>query len=140
MSGPRSILATLAVATLLSGCGTAQSSVPGKEGTSDTPVETVNTWFRAINSGDEQGARQLFANNPDQLAWISDAPRPAFTDIHCRDVEHPAGSQADSRSAGVYCTFKEAPGDWMGNPDSWYTVSLAKGTDGRWRITNYGQG
>ena len=124
----------------MSDCGTAQSSIPANKGQTGTPLETVNSWFRSINSGDEQGARQLFANNPDQTGWISDAPRPAFTDIHCRDVKPPAGRQVAPRSAVVYCTFKEAPGNWMGNPDTWYTVSLAKGTDSRWLITNYGQG
>jgi len=94
MSGPRSILAPLAIVILMSDCGTAQSSIPANKGQTGTPLETVNSWFRSINSGDEQGARQLFANNPDQTGWISDAPRPAFTDIHCRDVKPPAGRRS----------------------------------------------
>ena len=129
----------LAVLTLLAGCGTAQSSLPTNAAQTSTPLRTVNAWFRAINTGDEQGAKNLFADDPVQTSWVSDAPHNAFTNVDCHEVTPPAGAEVDPRGASVHCTFNEAPGNWMGNPDSYWTVGLVKGPGNRWLITTYGQ-
>ena len=129
----------MSLLALLAGCGTAQSSPPINEAQTSTPLGAVNAWFHAINSGDEQGAKQLFADDPSQTGWVSDAPRNAFTNVDCHEVVPPAGANVDPRGASVRCTFKEAPGNWMGNPDSYWTVGLVKRPDNRWLITTYGQ-
>ena len=59
--------------------------------------------------------------------------------VDCHEVVPPAAAQVNPRGASVRCTFKEAPGNWMGNPDSYWTIGLVKGADNRWLITTYGQ-
>ena len=132
-------LAVPALLTLLVACGTTQSSVPIDAAQTSTPLGTVNAWFRAINSQDETGAMKLFADDPAQTGWVSDAPHNAFTNVDCHEVTPPPGARAGPGGASVHCTFKEAPGNWMGNPDSYWTVGLVKAPGNRWLITSYGQ-
>jgi hypothetical protein len=132
-------LAMLALLTLLAACGTTQSSAPINAAQTSTPLGTVNAWFRAINSNDEQGAMKLFADDPAQTGWVSDAPHNAFTNVDCHEVAPPTGAPVDPQGASVHCTFTEAPGNWMGNPDSYWTVGLVKAPGKRWLITTYGQ-
>jgi len=132
-------LAVLAILAVMAGCGTTQSSLPTNAAQTSTPLGTVNAWFRAINSGDARGAKALFADDPAQTSWVSQAPHNAFTNVDCREVTPRAGAQAERRGASVHCTFTEAPGNWMGNPDSYWTVGLVRGPGNRWLITSYGQ-
>jgi hypothetical protein len=129
----------LAVLALSTACGSATASSTTNSAQTRTPIATVDSWFRAINSGDAQGAAKLFADDPAQTSWIPDAPHNAFTNVDCHDVVPPGGAQASPRGAAVRCTFTEAPGNWMGNPDSYWTISLTKSSDDRWLITTYGQ-
>ena len=132
-------MAVLALLTLLSACATTQSSAPIDAAQTSTPLETVNAWFRAINSNDEQGAMKLFAEDAAQTSWVSNAPHNAFTNVDCHEVMPPAGARVDHQGASVHCTFTEAPGDWMGNPDSYWTVGLVRTPGNHWLITTYGQ-
>ena len=132
-------LVVLAIPTLLAGCATARSSPQTDAAQTSTPLGTVNVWFRAINSGDEPGAKKLFADDPAQTGWVSEAPHNAFRNVDCHEVTPPAGAQVNRRAASVHCTFVEAPGNWMGNPDSFWTVGLVKSPGNRWLISTYGQ-
>jgi hypothetical protein len=48
--------------------------------------------------------------------------------------------QSSATTASVYCTFSESRAPAVGNPDSFWTVDLQRQSDGRWLISNYGQG
>ena len=43
-------------------------------------------------------------------------------------------------TASVDCAFSESQAPAVGNPDSFWTVSLQRQPDGRWLIDSYGQG
>jgi hypothetical protein len=66
--------------------------------------------------------------NGDTSTW------PTFSALHCKQLSHRA------TTATVYCSFKESQAPAVGNPDSFWTVSLHRQRGGRWLITNYGQG
>jgi hypothetical protein len=100
-----------------------------------TPTETVLAWFHAMNAQDGAATQAYLASS---ARYPSDAagtiPRNGFRKVHCR----PLGRTTRTK-ATVYCSFTEAPGTWMGNPDTWWTVAL-RNSGGRWLITNHGQG
>jgi hypothetical protein len=88
-----------------------------------------------MNAQDVKTTQALLApsaRNPIDAA--TEPPKSAFRNIRCK----PQGQNTSNR-ATIYCSFTEAPGQWMGNPDTWWTVSLTK-TGGRWFITDHGQG
>ena len=99
------------------------------------PVQTVASWFDAINSRNVSAAKQLVTPNEvaAQSEWAG-TPSPAFTKLHCRLTS------STKSSAEVLCTFQEAPGSWSGNPDTFWSISLTKGTAGQWLVDNWGQG
>jgi hypothetical protein len=66
--------------------------------------------------------------NGDTSTWST------FTRLRCRPLSQ------DASSATVYCSFDESQSPSEGNPDTFWTVSLARQPDGRWLIDNYGQG
>ncbi len=66
--------------------------------------------------------------NGDASTWST------FTRLQCKPLSQ------DAASATVYCSFDESQSLSEGNPDTFWTVSLARQPDGRWLIDNYGQG
>jgi hypothetical protein len=66
--------------------------------------------------------------NGDTSTWAT------FSALHCKQVSRTA------TTAAVYCTFNESQAPSNGTPSSFWTVSLHRQPDGRWLITNYGQG
>ena len=95
------------------------------------------SWFYAVNHKDRAAAVAHFAassaglmnwGNGDTSTW------PTFSGLQCRPVSDAGGT------ATVNCTFSESQAPAAGNPDSWWNVELQRQPDGRWLITNYGQG
>ena len=102
-----------------------------------TPLQATLSWFAAVNATDKAAAVAHFVaadagmmnwGNGDTSTWST------FTPLHCK----PLGQEA--ASAAVYCSFDESQSPSEGNPDTFWTVWLARQPDGRWLIDNYGQG
>jgi hypothetical protein len=104
-----------------------------------SPEQATLSWFSAINHKDlaavlahftTAAANQMGSSwtNWDTSAW------PTFSALPCRQLSRSV------TTASVYCTFKESQAPSVGNPDSFWTVYLQRQADGRWLITNYGQG
>ena len=110
--------------------------------TSDTPasvstVQTALAWFHAINSDDAAAARAHFAPQDVQMMdWMRGGASQisTFSNIHCQD-----GVESRS-SATVHCAFNESASPTMGNPDTFWNISMVRGPAGTWLIDNYGQG
>jgi hypothetical protein len=94
-------------------------------------------WFQAINSKNAAAAQARFV--PKQM-WMMDWMKgdasqvSTFSDIHFRTM---AQTRAN---AAVNCTVIESPSSMMGNPDSFWNISMVRGPAGTWLIDNYGQG
>jgi hypothetical protein len=102
-----------------------------------TPLQATLSWFAAVNAKDRAAAVAHFVpadagmmnwGNGDTSTWST------FTRLRCKPLSQ------DAASAAVYCSFDESQSPSEGNPDSFWTVSLARQPDGRWLIDNYGQG
>ena len=102
-----------------------------------TPLQATLSWFAAVNARDREAAVAHFVpadagmmnwGNGDTSTWST------FTRLHCKPLSQ------DAASATVYCSFDESQSPSEGNPDSFWTVWLARQPDGRWLIDNYGQG
>jgi hypothetical protein len=102
-----------------------------------TPLQATLSWFAAVNAKDGAAAVAHFVpadasmmnwGNGDTSTWST------FTRLRCKQLS------AGAASATVYCSFDESQSPSEGNPDSFWTVSLARQPDGRWLIDNYGQG
>jgi hypothetical protein len=102
-----------------------------------TPLQATLSWFAAVNAKDRAAAVAHFVpadagmmdwGNGDTSTWST------FTRLRCQPLSQ------DATSAAVYCSFDESPSASEGNPDTFWTVSLARQPDGRWLIDNYGQG
>jgi hypothetical protein len=59
---------------------------------------------------------------------------PTFSALHCRQTS------AYGTTAVVLCTFNDSGGLAGLQQDNFWTVDLQRQPDGRWLITNYGQG
>ena len=102
-----------------------------------SPVRATLSWFFAINHKDKAAAVAHFA--PAQaamMAWGEGdvSTWPSFSALHCKQLSGGAAS------AVIYCTFNESQEPADGQVDNFWTVSLNRQPDGRWLITNYGQG
>ena len=144
-----------AAAILIAGAGAAAGcgSSPGAKTSSQTshqpgratvsaalyqsPKQATLSWFFAINHKNKAAAiahfepaaaNQMNWGNGDTSTWAT------FSALHCRQVSRSA------ITASVYCTFKESQAPSVGNPDSFWTIYLHRQPNGRWLITNYGQG
>ena len=73
-------------------------------------------------------ARQMNWANGDTSTW------PTFSALHCKPTSQSA------TTASVSCTFSESEAPAAGNPDSFWGVDLQRQSDGRWLISDYGQG
>jgi hypothetical protein len=102
-----------------------------------SPEQATLSWFYAINHKDKAAtlahfepatARQMNWGNGDTSTW------PTFSALHCKPT-----SQSVT-TASVSCTFSESEAPSAGNPDSFWDVDLHRQSDGRWLISNYGQG
>ena len=94
-------------------------------------------WFHAINTNDAASARAKFAPQDVQmLDWMrGDASQTStFSNIRCQDTVK------TKSSAAVHCIFKESYSPTMGNPDTFWNISMVRGPKGTWLINNYGQG
>jgi hypothetical protein len=145
--------ATLMVCAIATGCGSSPNSkasalsspASGKPSPTSvsavalyqSPEQATLSWFSAINHKDRGAALAHFttaaANQMGWGTWDTSA-WPTFSALHCRQLSRSA------TTAAVYCTFKESQAPSVGNPDSFWTVYLQRQADGRWLITNYGQG
>ena len=102
-----------------------------------TPLEATVSWFAAVNAKDRAAAVAHFTpaaasmmgwGNGDTSTWST------FTRLRCKPLS------AGAASATVYCSFDESQSPSEGNPDTFWTVWLARQPGGRWLIDNYGQG
>jgi hypothetical protein len=102
-----------------------------------SPEQATLSWFYAINHKDKAAAvphfvpaaaAQMSWGNGDTSTW------PTFSLLHCKPISQSA------TTALVYCTFSESQAPAVGNPESFWTVDLQRQSDGRWLISNYGQG
>jgi len=147
--------ATLIVCAVATGCGSSpdskasalsspvsgtpsQTSVPAVA-LYQSPEQATLSWFSAIDHKDRAAVLAHFttaAANQMGLGWTTwdTSAWPTFSALHCRQLGRSAAT------ASVYCTFKESQAPSVGNPDSFWTVYLQRQADGRWLITNYGQG
>lgn len=73
------ILTGRVLLTQLTGCGAVQSTAAIDAAQTSTRVETTEMWLCAINSGDGQQAKQLFADDPGQTGSTWPGPRDALT-------------------------------------------------------------
>jgi len=102
-----------------------------------SPEQATLSWFFAINHKDKAAAIAHFTRAAaDQMNWGNGdtSTWATFSALQCRQVSRSA------TTASVYCTFNESQAPSVGNPDSFWTVYLHRQPDGRWLITNYGQG
>jgi len=113
------------------------TGVPVAESSFATPLEATLSWFAAVNAKNRAAAVAHFVpadasmmdwGNGDTSTWS------AFSRLRCKPLSSGAAS------ATVYCSFDESQSPSEGNPDTFWTVWLARQTDGRWLIDNYGQG
>jgi hypothetical protein len=114
------------------------TAAPVPESSFATPLEATLSWFAAVNAKDRAAADAHFVpvdaplmmdwGNGDTSTWST------FTRLRCKPLSSGAAS------ATVYCSFDESQSPSEGNPDTFWTVSLARQTDGRWLIDSYGQG
>jgi hypothetical protein len=102
-----------------------------------SPVQAALSWFYALNHKDMAAAAAHFepsrafmmtAGYGGVSAW------PNFSALHCRQIS------AWGNTAVVLCTFNESGGLPGTQQDNFWTVDLDQQPDGRWLITNYGQG
>jgi hypothetical protein len=118
------------------------SHKPGQVGASAaalyrSPAQATLSWLYAINHKDKAAAVAHFEPAAaDQMNWGhgDTSTWPTFPALHCRQVSRSA------ITAVVYCSFKESQAPAVGNPDSFWTVSLHRQRGARWLITSYGQG
>jgi len=124
-------------ASLTSSPGPGRYAVPAVA-VYQSPVQATLSWFFAINHKDKAAAVAHFAPAAAyQMAWASQwqpSAWPTFSALRCRQVTRRA------TAAWVFCTFDESQAPAVGNPDSFWTVELHRQADGRWLITDYGQG
>lgn len=132
------VLTLMAGAFVAAGCG---SSSPGSAGATaavyGSPVQAALSWFSAINHKDQAAAAAHFeAAAAGQMNWGNGNTSgwPTFSALHCRQL------MRNAASASVYCGFSESQAPDVGNPDSFWTISLVQQPDKQWLITNYGQG
>jgi hypothetical protein len=95
-------------------------------------------WFDAINRKDGKLAGTYFQppnSGYPQSIWTNyESNGPPFTHVKC-NLQSQHGP-----TATVLCTFKETPSPDEANPDTFWSVSLARNGSDRWLITGYGQG
>jgi hypothetical protein len=102
-----------------------------------SPLQATLSWFAAVNAKDRAAAVAHFVSaDADMMDWGNGdtSTWSTFTRLRCKPLSQGA------TSATVYCSFDESPSASEGNPDTFWTVSLARQPDGRWLIDNYGQG
>ena len=102
-----------------------------------SPEQATLSWFYAVNHKDKAAAVAHFESAAaDQMDWGGGdtSTWPTFSALHCQPTSQSA------TTASVYCTFSESQAPAVGNPDSFWTVELQRQPDGRWLISNYGQG
>ena len=145
------VAATLiACAVAVSGCGSSPESkasspsapTPGRAdlpaaSSYQSPEQATLSWFYAVNHKDKAAAVAHFESAAaDQMDWGGGdtSTWPTFSALHCQPTSQSA------TTALVYCTFSESQAPAVGNPDSFWTVELQRQPDGRWLISNYGQG
>jgi hypothetical protein len=142
--------ALISCAGAMAGCGSSPgpaaskqaSHRPGRATVSavalyQSPRQATLSWFDAINHKNKAAAVAHFTPAAaNQMNWVNGdtSTWATFSALHCKQVSRSAAT------AVVYCTFKESQAPSVGNPDSFWTVSLHRQPDGRWLITNYGQG
>ncbi len=123
---------TIAGSLLLGACSSSGREAMPKISDPTTPTETALAWFAAIDAQDQKATDALMTSSSD-WDWTNPAPKNAFTNVRC----HPEG-QSTGAGASVHCTFTEAPGDWSGNPDTWWTIYMQK-SGGKWLVYDHGQ-
>ena len=134
-----------APASPASSAGAADAASPGSPGTVasvstssfGTPLQATLSWFAAVNAKDKVAAVAHFVPaDADMMDWGSGdtSTWSTFTRLRCQPLSQ------DAASATVYCSFDESQSPSEGNPDTFWTVSLARQPGGRWLIDNYGQG
>ena len=102
-----------------------------------SPEQATLSWFYAINHKDKAAAVAHFEPAAaDQMDWGDGdtSTWPTFSALHCKPTSQSA------TTALVYCTFSESQAPAVGNPDNFWTIELHRQPDGRWLISNYGQG
>ena len=101
------------------------------------PLQATLSWFAAVNAKNKAAAVAHFVSaEADMMDWGNGdtSTWSTFTRLRCKPLSQ------DAASATVYCSFHESQSPSEGNPDTFWTVSLARQPDGRWLIDNYGQG
>lgn len=102
-----------------------------------SPEQATLSWFYALNHKDMAAAVAHFQSAAAYMmtdGYGGPAAWPTFSALHCRQVS------ASSDTAVVLCTFSESGGLAGVQQDNFWTVDLDRQPDGRWLITNYGQG
>jgi hypothetical protein len=129
--------AAVLIAIAVAGCGSSAPVDLAAASSYRSPEQATLSWFYAINHKDRAAADAHFEKAAGgQMDWGDGdtSTWPVFSALRCQ----PASQQATS--ASVYCTFSESQAASAGNPDSFWTVWLQRHPDGRWLISNYGQG
>lgn len=99
------------------------------------PAETAQAWFAAIDS--KSPAAVASYSPPGSAVWdVSFPPSqwPTFTSVTCKTLT------ASAATAEVNCTFNESQAPAVGNPDSFWNLSMVRAANGRWLVASYGQG
>lgn len=142
----------IAGASAVAACSSARDSKPSVQTSNEpgrasvsaaalyqSPVRATLSWFYALNHKDMAAAAAHFV--PSQAFMMTAGTGgvsawPTFSALHCRQLS------SWGLTAVVLCTFKEtlAPAFSYFPPDNFWTVDLDQQPDGRWLITNYGQG
>lgn len=144
----RDSITAAAIVIAIAGCGSSPSAKASSQGSHQpgrasvaaasfqSPQQATLSWFFAVNHKDRAdaiahftpaAANQMDWGNGDTSTW------PTFSALHCKQVSRSV------KTASVRCTFKESQAPSVGNPDSFWTVSLHRQPDMRWLITGYGQ-
>jgi hypothetical protein len=156
MGATRGVTAAAAVVIVGASAVAACSSAPGSKPSAQTshkpgrasisaaalyqyqsPEQATLSWFYALNHKDMAAAAAHFeparafmmtAGYGGASAW------PTFSALHCRQLS------TYGTTATVLCTFNEVHAEPGIQADNFWTVELQRQPDGRWLITNYGQG
>ena len=106
------------------------TAAPVSKSSFATPLEATLSWFAAVNAKDRAAAVAHFVpadasmmnwGNGDTSTWST------FTRLRCKPLSSGAAS------ATVYCAFDESQSPSAGNPDTFWTVWLARQPDD-WRL------
>ena len=125
----------LGIAVVLTSCSSSRAS---KSVSAPAPKEATLAWFAAINGRNAAAVRSMMQPGSEaEQSWFAGnwAPSqwPTFTNVDCHSLD----STGDR--ARLQCSFDESQAPSVGNPDSFWDISLSRQPGRSWLVSSYGQ-